>query len=127
MIDMTRHDRVVHLALDSPPVNVIDMALLGELIGRLDELADDETVAAVVLSGRGRCFSAGASVAEHAADSADGMLTALTRASVGLADFPAPVVAVVHGACLGGALELVSFCDFVVAVTCTVLKRLSSG
>lgn len=115
MIEITRHERVVHLVLNAPPVNVLDAALLGELIGALRELAEDDTIAALVLSGHGKCFSAGASVAEHAADKADGMLTALTQASTRLADFPAPVVAAVHGVCLGGAPELISFCDFVVA------------
>ncbi len=115
MIEITRRERVVRLVLNSPPVNVLDAALLGELVAALRKLAEDDTVAALVLSGHGKCFSAGASVAEHAADKADGMLTALTQACTGLADFPAPVVAAVHGVCLGGAPELVSFADFVVA------------
>ncbi len=115
MIDVTRHERVVHLALNAPPVNVLDSALLTELVEHLHELADDQSLAALVVSGAGRCFSAGASVTEHSADRADGMLTALTQACTALADFPAPAVAAVHGACLGGGMELISFCDFVVA------------
>ena len=43
------------------------------------------------------------------------MVTALRRACIALADLPVPAVALVHGACLGGAMEVVSFCDFVVA------------
>jgi len=115
MIDVARHERVVHLVINAPPVNVLDGAILRELIKRLRELESDETVAAVVLSGEGRCFSAGASVAEHKQDQADTMLTALSEACLALAAFPAPVVAAVHGACLGGAMELISYCDFVVA------------
>ena len=115
MIDVVRHERVVHLVINAPPVNVLDGAILGELVNQLGELESDETVAAVVLSGEGRCFSAGASVAEHKQDQADAMLTALSEACLALAAFPAPVVAAVHGACLGGAMELISYCDFVVA------------
>ena len=115
MIDVVRRERVVHLVIKAPPVNVLDGAILSELVERLGELESDETVAAVVLSGEGRCFSAGASVAEHKQDQAEGMLTALAEACLALQAFPAPVVAAVHGACLGGAMELISYCDFVVA------------
>jgi len=115
MIDVLRRERVVHLVINAPPVNVLDGAILTELVERLGELESDDTVAAVVLSGEGRCFSAGASVAEHKQDQAEGMLTALSDACLALPAFPAPVVAAVHGACLGGAMELISYCDFVVA------------
>lgn len=115
MIDVVRHERVVHLVINAPPVNVLDGAILGELVNQLGILESDETVAAVVLSGEGRCFSAGASVAEHKEDQAETMLTALAEACLALPAFPAPVIAAVHGACLGGAMELISYCDFVVA------------
>ena len=115
MIDVVRRERVVHLVINAPPVNVLDGAILGELVERLGELAKDDSVAAVVLSGEGKCFSAGASVEEHKQEQADGMVTGLAEACLALPAFPAPVVAAVHGPCLGGAMELISFCDFVVA------------
>jgi cyclohexa-1,5-dienecarbonyl-CoA hydratase len=115
MIDFERRERVVHLVINAPPVNVLDAAVLNELVKKLGELASDDSIAAVVLSGGGRCFSAGASVAEHTQEKADGMLSALAAACLALPAFPAPVVAAVHGPCLGGAMELISFCDFVVA------------
>ncbi len=115
MIQRLRNERVVHLTFEAPPVNVLDIAILKTLVEDLTELASDESLAAVVLSGDGRCFSAGASVAEHKQEQADEMLSALSDACLALTAFPAPVIATVHGACLGGAMELVSFCDFVVA------------
>ena len=69
----------------------------------------------MLIRGEGRCFSAGASVAEHRAEAAPGMIAALARSCATVAGYPVPVVALVHGACLGGALELVQVCDFVVA------------
>jgi cyclohexa-1,5-dienecarbonyl-CoA hydratase len=101
--------------INAPPVNVLDAAVLGGLSAKLEELAPDETIAAVVVEGEGRCFSAGASVAEHKEEQAGDMLTALSEACLALARFPAPAIAAVHGACLGGAMELISYCDFVVA------------
>ncbi|HLE61355.1 MAG TPA: enoyl-CoA hydratase/isomerase family protein [Thermoanaerobaculaceae bacterium] len=115
MIQVERHERVVRLTLDAPPVNVLDSRLLGELSTQLGRLAADEGIAAVLLSGAGRCFSAGASVSEHRAELAAGMLSALLDACTALTELPVPAVALVHGACLGGALELVEFCDFVIA------------
>jgi cyclohexa-1,5-dienecarbonyl-CoA hydratase len=115
MIDAVRNDRVEHLVLNAPPVNVLDSALLGELIAELERCSSDDGLSAVVLRGEGRCFSAGASVEEHKKDKAPEMLAALADACVALAELPVPVVGMVHGPCLGGALELVAFCDFVVA------------
>jgi cyclohexa-1,5-dienecarbonyl-CoA hydratase len=115
MIEKLRNERVVHLAIAAPPVNVLDAAILKELVEDLGELASDDSLAAVVLSGEGRCFSAGASVVEHKQEQAEGMVSALSDACLALPAFPAPVIAAVHGACLGGAMELISFCDFVVA------------
>lgn len=115
MINVEQRERVVHMMIDAPPVNVLDAAILGELVERLGELEANETLAAVVLSGDGKCFSAGASVAEHKQEQAEGMVTGLAEACLALPAFPAPVIGAVHGACLGGAMELISFCDFVVA------------
>jgi cyclohexa-1,5-dienecarbonyl-CoA hydratase len=115
MIEKLRNERVVHLTIAAPPVNVLDAAILNELGEHLSELEADDSLAAVVLSGEGRCFSAGASVAEHKQEQAERMVSALSDACLALPAFPAPVIAAVHGACLGGAMELISFCDFVVA------------
>jgi len=111
MIEVGKNERVAHLVLDAPPVNVLDSALLAELTHELGRCADDQSLAAVLLRGKGRCFSAGASVEEHARDKAPAMLGSLLDACIALADLPVPAVALVHGPCLGGALELVSFCD----------------
>lgn len=115
MINVNRNDRVVHLSIDVPPVNVLDAEALQEMAGKLQELADDETIAAVLVSGAGRCFSAGASVEDHEKDKAPGMIGALADVCKGLAEFPAATVALVHGPCMGGGLEVAMFCDFVVA------------
>jgi len=115
MINITRTDRVVHLAIDVPPVNVLDAAALQEMADKLEELADDESIAAVLVSGAGRCFSAGASVEDHEEEKAPDMIGALADVCKRLAQFPAATVALVHGPCMGGGLEVAMFCDFVVA------------
>jgi len=115
MINISRTDRVVHLEIDVPPVNVLDAAALQEMAGKLKELAGDETIAAVLVSGAGRCFSAGASVEDHEVEKAPGMIGALADVCKALATFPAATAALVHGPCMGGGMEVAMFCDFVVA------------
>ncbi|MEW6365887.1 MAG: enoyl-CoA hydratase/isomerase family protein [Acidobacteriota bacterium] len=115
MIVVEKKDRVLHLALSNPPVNILTAALLKELAQQLRSAAIDESLAAVLLSGNGKCFSAGASVEEHRQEMAGDMIGALLDACDALDRLPAVSVAMIHGACLGGALELVHFCDFVVA------------
>lgn len=113
MIKVELDERVLKLALDIPPVNVLDTANLEELAQKLQAL--DDGVSAVLLSGAGKCFSAGASVEEHQPEQARRMLEALSSACLALANAPVPTVALVHGSCLGGGFELAMFCDYVVA------------
>ncbi len=115
MINVTRDERVVTVAIDVPPVNVLDAAALTELNEALLELAGDGSIAAVLLMGAGRCFSAGASVEDHEKSRAPGMIAALADVCKTLAELPMATVAMVHGPCMGGGLEVALFCDFIVA------------
>lgn len=115
MIAVERNERVLHLKLSAPPVNVVDTALLKELTGKLEEAAADETIGAILLSGEGKCFSAGASVEEHKKELAGDMLDAFVKACKALYEMPVPAVALVHGFCFGGSLELILYCDYIVA------------
>ncbi len=115
MILTEKIERVLHLKLNIPPVNVIDTAACKELGEKLKEASRDETIAAVILSGEGKCFSAGASVEEHQERLAVDMLPAFADACQALYEMPVPTAALVHGFCFGGALELVMYADFVVA------------
>ncbi len=115
MIKIEKYERVVHLKLDIPPVNVLDEANCIELTRNLLEIQKDKTIAAIVLSGEGKCFSAGASVEEHKKESAPGMISAFAETCRTLAAAEVPTIALVHGFCFGGALEIVLYCDFVYA------------
>jgi cyclohexa-1,5-dienecarbonyl-CoA hydratase len=110
-----RDERVLHLKLSIPPVNVLDTAACRELADILQDAAGDETLAALLLSGEGKCFSAGASVEEHKKELAPAMIEALTDACKALQRMPVPTAAMVHGFCFGGGFELVMYCDFIVA------------
>ena len=64
-----------------------------------------------MLEGAGKVFSAGVDVGEHMGDMLGPMLDAFTRAAMSVLDGDVPVLAVVQGAALGGACELIALCD----------------
>lgn len=78
----------------------------------------DDGTRVVVLAGAGPCFCAGADVSEMAGldpASAEAFIRGLHRAIAAVRDCPVPVVAAVHGACVGAGLELIAGCDARVA------------
>ena len=83
----------------------------------LGGLASDERVRAVVLRGAGtEAFASGADISEFARVRADTRTARVYSATVAaaehaLADFPRPTVAMVHGFCVGGGLEVALACD----------------
>lgn len=114
-VDRSRDDDVVRLVLDRPPANVLDVAALRELDVALEELAENEELRLLVLSGAGRAFCAGVDVADHLPDRVETTLELFGWVVDRLLEFPAPVVAAVNGAALGGGLELALACDVVLA------------
>jgi len=106
---------VARLELDRPPLNVIDLPAAREMAVAIEGVAAREDVAVMVLSGRGRAFCAGVDVRDHLPDRGAEMLGAFHRACIALLEARCPVVAVVHGAALGGGCELTLCCDLVVA------------
>jgi enoyl-CoA hydratase/carnithine racemase len=114
----TEEDGVVILTLRHPPVNSLSTALLARLAERVTEIEATPTVRAVVLTGEGQYFSAGADVKEM---SVMDRTTAPAIVARGQALFSRierlhpPVVAAVNGLAVGGGLELALACDLRVA------------
>ncbi len=113
-IHVRRQDGVAWIAIDRPPLNVLTITLLGELDRALATLEADPTLRLIVLEGTGRGFSAGVDIGEHMGDAIGPMLDAFTKVAVRLIEGEVPVMAVVHGAALGGACELVALCDLAI-------------
>ncbi|HKH47832.1 MAG TPA: enoyl-CoA hydratase/isomerase family protein [Thermoanaerobaculia bacterium] len=116
-VHLQHGERVAHLTIDRPPLNILDIPTiqqLGAAIATLDQLGPDLQV--VVVRGAGeRAFSAGVAVQDHTPDKIAPMLESFHRAIRLLRDLPAVTIAAVQGHCLGGGMELALACDLVIA------------
>ncbi len=113
-----RRGDVVWCALDRPPLNLFEPGLIAALRATFEALARDAAIRAAVVTGRGRAFTAGMDVRVlHAlnAASARALITDLCAAIDAVHRAPFPVLAAVHGACLGAGFELALACDLRVA------------
>lgn len=108
-------DGIATVLLDRPPLNVLTTAMLNELETALRDLDAVPDIRLIVLRGAGRVFSAGVDVGEHIGDALGPMLDAFARVSRRLLEIDAPTLAVVQGAALGGACEIVALCDLAIA------------
>ena len=106
---------VVVVTLDRPKVNALDTLLLIELLEVAQAFAA-EPPGAVVLTGGGRHFAAGAELRDFADPVRRGpQADAFRSAFAALEAVPCPTIAAVNGFALGGGAELAMCCDFRVA------------
>ena len=99
------------IALNNPPLNVIDVIMMDELRAALEQIETRPDISAVVFAGSERAFSSGVDVAAHTPDKVREMLTAfhsVIRSVVGSSKL---TIASVRRHCLGGGAELALMCD----------------
>jgi len=104
-VDSRLQGRVAVVTFDNPPVNGLSHAVRVGLARALERAIADEAVAAVVLTGGGQHFSAGADIREFGTPAATAEPT-LRRVIELVEDAPKPMIAAIEGSCLGGGLEL---------------------
>lgn len=111
-------------------LNAINYALADALSATLGRLEADDTVAAVVLTGAGAAFSAGADITEFSASVHQGVATAVRdfvrrgqAMTARLEAFPKPVIAAVNGLAYGGGCEIVEAAHLTIASARAVFAK----
>ncbi len=111
--------RVVEIVVDEPPVNALAVAGWFELARRVREAGEDPTVSCVILRAEGRGFNAGVDIKEMQRTSGFEALLGANRgcyaAFAAVYECAVPVIAAVHGFCLGGGIGLVGNSDIIIA------------
>lgn len=108
-----RHDNVLVIVSNSPPVNALGQAVRAGLVAGIEEALADDGVEAVVIRCDGRTFFAGADITEFGKPPQG---PSLPEALDKLEASDKPVVAAIHGTALGGGCEVALACHYRVAV-----------
>ena len=104
-------DGVALVTLDRPPLNLMSPELLYETRDALIELANDDTMRCIVLTGSQRAFCAGADVTTFGVFPRD--MNSIIGQNIynAIENVRVPMIAAIEGHCLGGGLELALCCD----------------
>jgi enoyl-CoA hydratase len=110
---------VAELVMDNPPVNALTVAGWFELADTVRRLGADPAVRVLILAAEGRGFNAGVDIKEMQQTEGFGALIGANRgcyaAFAAVYECAVPVIAAVHGFCLGGGIGLVGNADIIVA------------
>jgi enoyl-CoA hydratase len=110
---------IAEVVVDHPPVNALPVAGWFALAAALRSLGEDPAVRVVVLRAEGRGFNAGVDIKEMQATAGFDALVGANRgcyaAFAAVYECQVPVIAAVHGFCLGGGIGLVGNADVIVA------------
>ena len=104
---------VARIALNNPPLNVIDLPMMLELQHALSEIESRADISVTLVEGDARVFSAGVDIKAHLPGQIHEMLTSFHAVIRAIVASRKVTIAAVRGACLGGGAELASVCDVV--------------
>ncbi|XP_067941802.1 delta(3,5)-Delta(2,4)-dienoyl-CoA isomerase, mitochondrial-like [Watersipora subatra] len=124
----TPHPYVAHVELNRPSKgNAMNAAFWREMVECFKVLGGDSDVRVIVISGRGKLFSGGLDLqscmteipeffdmgkdAARRARALGSLLTSFQQSFTQIEQCPQPVIAAIHNACIGGAIDLTTACD----------------
>ncbi len=112
--EIANHIAVV--TMDAPPVNAVSTQFMEEMIAAFDRLNDLPEVRVAILTGAGKCFSAGADIKSRLSrqdEPGDGWAHArrARELSWSIVENKIPVIAAINGPALGAGLGMAASCD----------------
>jgi len=114
MLQYELEDQIGIITIKSPPANALSTTLLNELGQLLDQIEKEQAAKVIVIKGDGRFFSAGADVKQFTTLQEASDFKALAQGGQKvferIENFSIPFIAAIHGAALGGGLELALSC-----------------
>ncbi len=117
-VEYTKEGTIGIIRMNNPPMNVLSSAVLKELHAILDKIESDNALDAIIITGEGRAFVAGADISEMMAmdpSAAAKFAEAGQGAFDRIQGLKVPVIAAVNGFALGGGTELAISCDIRIA------------
>jgi 3-hydroxyacyl-CoA dehydrogenase len=117
-VSLRRDGNVAIITIDNPPVNALRHGVRQGIQDCVTQARDDASVEAIILTGAGRTFVAGADITEFGKPPQPPSLIEVISI---LDDVKKPTIAAVHGTPLGGGLELTMGCHYRVAAPSTRL------
>ena len=114
-LKIKKNDGVARITLARPKHNVFDIEMMNELNAELDLLSVDTELKCLVILGEGPSWCAGVEVADHKPEMVSEMIAVFNGIFERIDKIEVPVIAGVHGACLGGGMEVAIACDVIVA------------
>lgn len=109
-------DKVARITINKPPLNVLDVETIREIITALEKADNEKKAHIIVIAAAGdRAFSAGVDVSAHLPEKIDKTLGQFHKMFHFLVNLQKPTIAVVNGFALGGGCELAMACDMVIA------------
>jgi enoyl-CoA hydratase len=126
MLDIEHDGEVLIVSLNRPDsLNAVNRELHRELSTIFRDIAADESVAAVVVTGRGRAFCAGGDINGGLPGSAGADLDRLFREArtiiIDLLELPQPIIAAVNGPAIGLGATIALFCDLTLMAADSVI------
>jgi len=103
------HGAIALIALNSPPVNAMGVGVRQGIVDALAQAQNDDSISAIVLIGRGRCFCGGADIREFGKPRLQPHLRDIIDQ---LEACPKPVIAAIHKTAIGGGCELALGCHY---------------
>jgi 3-hydroxyacyl-CoA dehydrogenase/enoyl-CoA hydratase/carnithine racemase len=120
-IEVDLRDGVAVFTMNNPPVNQLSKHFVIELVEAITEAYSDDDVKALVLTGTGKNFIAGADITQIKDVKTKEELSSGLKENMkfinSIETGPKPMIAAINGNCLGGGLEIAQVCHYRVAVS----------